>query len=156
MPTTKRNGNKLAANLYESAIMYLTLAEKRLKVLPILIVEKDFDDVVRQVYDIYGFCLVGLINFARVETQESKDLDVLIRVMEENLSEMPPTLRKGFRRLREMTQKVVEKRKKVVDLCEVPRPRPNSILAREEAVFSMRWGNRVVKLAQQVIKDYDD
>tara|TARA_B100000959_G_scaffold262745_1_gene301469 strand:- start:353 stop:796 length:444 start_codon:yes stop_codon:yes gene_type:complete len=135
------------AALYESSIAGLTRAEKRHKTLPILLVEKDFTDVVRQTGEIYNFCLSGLLHFSGIDSGGTADLKEMISLLDENSARMPKLVKENMRRLRDTTQRLVAK---------IERENVPDAISKEDAVRAMDWADKIVLLAQNVIKDYDD
>ena len=75
---------------------YLEKARKRLKILPVLLVEEDYSDVVREAQEIVELSLKGLLRFIGIEPPKLHDVGSLIV---EHLTRLPPEIAKEAARL---------------------------------------------------------
>lgn len=65
-------------NVYDLARSYMEKSEKRLKILPVLLNEKDYSDVVREAQEIVELSLKGMLRAVGVDPPQFHDVGDLI------------------------------------------------------------------------------
>lgn len=132
-------------NHCETAILALTHAEKRLKVLPILLQEESYGEILREAHEIAELSLEGILNHVGVigEGQEQP----LLSMLEERIKTMPELIRKNFRRIARVSDTIQQQHTRL---------NGSDIATRQEAAKAMDWSGFMVRMAQGVIKQTDD
>lgn len=136
------------SNRYESAIVALTHAEKRLKVLPILLEEKSYTEILKETTAIAELSLKGILSHVGVQPQEGQPL---LHTMEASIHRMPELIQKNWKRIAKVSGTIKQKNKRYGTGVKSKRPP-----SRKEASEAMGWGGFLVRMAQGVIKEIDD
>lgn len=131
------------ANPAELAIINLTQAEKRLSILPILLEEASYEEIVTETVSIVESAISALIAHAGVLPDPELDLIEQFHAAD-GAGALAPVVSRNL-------EKIVEIHEEVVDWHgyeELP--------DRETAEELIDWTQRLTKLAQRVVKDLDE
>ncbi len=133
-----------ASNRYETAIVALTKAEKRLSVLPILLREKNYAEILRETNAIAELSLKGIMSHVGATPEDDTPL---LSAMKESLKTMPDVIQKNFRRIVKVSGTIQKQHTRLSGSQDA---------TKKEASDAMNWGGFLVRMAQGVIKEIDD
>lgn len=127
---------------------YFIKAEKRLKILDILLNEEDYSDVVREAQEIVELCLKGMLRFVGVEPPKYHDVGPLII---EHKKRFKGISSKEIMKLARISRKLRKERELAfygdIDFI------PTDEYTREDAIEAMKGANYVVSIARRLLKN---
>ncbi len=126
---------------------YLTKAQKRLKILPVLLEEEAWSDVLREAQEIVELALKGMLRKVGIEPPKWHDVGSLIVNYRERF---PEDVRPACDRLAEISA-YLRKEREVSFYGEIDFI-PTEQYVREDALAAIQDARFVVELAQRVIQ----
>ncbi|QJA06248.1 HEPN domain-containing protein [Thermosulfurimonas marina] len=125
---------------------YLFKAQKRLKILPVLLEEEDFSDVVREAQEVVELALKAMLRYVGVDPPKWHDVG---RVLLENADLFPEDIRLELPELARISKRLRKERELAfygdIDFI------PTEEYGPEEAREAMAEAEKVVRVARELI-----
>jgi len=126
---------------------YLSKAEKRLKVLALLLKEEDYSDVIREAQELVELCVKGMLRAVGIEPPKFHDVGFLLL---EHKERFRPIKLKDLRKAARISKRLRKEREFAfygdIDFI------PTEEYSKKDAVQAVEEAKWVVKLAQNIIK----
>ena len=125
---------------------YLTKAEQRLNILPVLFKERDYSDVIREAQEIVELALKGLLRYVGIEPPKWHDVGGIIG---ENINRFPPRLQTECKKIAEISRKLGIERERSFYGDEASFVSPDELYDETDAKEAMEWAGFIVRIVKE-------
>ena len=127
---------------------YFIKAEKRLKILDVLLNEEDYSDVVREAQEIVELCLKGMLRYVGIEPPKYHDVSPLVIEYQKKFKNISF---KEIKRIAKISKRLRKERE--LAFCGDIDFIPTEEYTREDAIEAMKGANYVVSIAKRLLKN---